>query len=579
LAEDKVKVHYNWEVEDIEEDIKKEDKEQGTKKENKEQKPRPEKKKVKKTTKKEIKPKKKKKIKEEITEDTTSIKEEEEENLPKEEEKEEETTEDITPIKEEEEENLPKEEEKTEETFTEEDLTSEEEKEEKGLKSGYLVAFVAIVIIVVLSFFILRTKISPTLSNEENIVAFVNGERITAEDLEKVYKMTVPLEYAGFISKEDFLNQSLVPEKVLLQEAGKQGIMIEDEEVQEGLGDFLLENRLTEDELKRRLGESNVDFNDFLENFRIRLIITKLLDKTVLSQIIINDFEIVDYYENNKRGFIAEKDQIRARHILIETEDLAKEILEKLEKGADFSELAKTHSIDPSSAFGGDLGFFGSGQMVKEFEEAAFNLEIGEISDIVKTTFGYHIIKRENNEMPLEEAKERIRLTLLASKKSTAIQMYINQLVSQADIFIESDISPITGLVPKGTRTFIETSDPICKEDGKPVIRLYTTSWCPHCNWIKDTFDGVVRDYVEQGKIIAHHWDVDIGDDILTSEQETSIPESEIEILRKYNPQGSIPTFVFGCKYARIGNAYEAENDLSAEEAEFREIIEELLSY
>ncbi|MGC8648746.1 MAG: peptidylprolyl isomerase [Candidatus Micrarchaeia archaeon] len=87
-------------------------------------------------------------------------------------------------------------------------------------------------------------------------------------------------------------------------------------------------------------------------------------------------------------------DKIRCAHILVEKESIAKEILEKLKKSESFSKLAMEYSIDSTRKKGGDLGYFGRGVMVKEFENAAFALKPGEISGIIKTQFGYHIIKR-----------------------------------------------------------------------------------------------------------------------------------------------------------------------------------------
>jgi parvulin-like peptidyl-prolyl isomerase len=87
-------------------------------------------------------------------------------------------------------------------------------------------------------------------------------------------------------------------------------------------------------------------------------------------------------------------DRIRCAHILVEKESVAKEVLDKLNKGEDFSKLAAQYSIDGSRKRGGDLGFFTRGIMVKEFENAAFSLDKGETSGLVKTQFGYHIIKR-----------------------------------------------------------------------------------------------------------------------------------------------------------------------------------------
>jgi parvulin-like peptidyl-prolyl isomerase len=87
-------------------------------------------------------------------------------------------------------------------------------------------------------------------------------------------------------------------------------------------------------------------------------------------------------------------DKIRCAHILVEKESTAKEILQKLSNGESFARLAEMYSLDGSKRRGGDLGFFGRGEMVKPFEEAAFKLNNGETSGIVKTQFGYHIIKR-----------------------------------------------------------------------------------------------------------------------------------------------------------------------------------------
>jgi foldase protein PrsA len=103
------------------------------------------------------------------------------------------------------------------------------------------------------------------------------------------------------------------------------------------------------------------------------------------------DQDAKEYYDANKDSFKA--DDVTASHILVKDEATAKDILAKLKAGADFAEMAKQYSIDGSAASGGALGTFGRGAMVKEFEDAAFALKPGEISDVVKSQFGYHIIK------------------------------------------------------------------------------------------------------------------------------------------------------------------------------------------
>ncbi|OGY44082.1 MAG: hypothetical protein A3B89_04055 [Candidatus Buchananbacteria bacterium RIFCSPHIGHO2_02_FULL_40_13] len=129
-----------------------------------------------------------------------------------------------------------------------------------------------------------------------------------------------------------------------------------------------------------------------------------------------------------------------------------------------------------------------------------------------------------------------------------------------------------------GVSTFSEKAGAeICQENNKPLVYLFSTTWCPHCQWIKDAFDEVVKKYVDDGKIVAYHWDVDINDNTLTAEKESVVPAKDLAVYREFNPQGSIPTFVFGCKYFRIGNGYEQQDDLTAEKAEFEALIQDLI--
>lgn len=127
-------------------------------------------------------------------------------------------------------------------------------------------------------------------------------------------------------------------------------------------------------------------------------------------------------------------------------------------------------------------------------------------------------------------------------------------------------------------KTFQDTGDALCTENGKPVVRMFSTTWCTHCKYIKSTFDETLKKYVEAGRIVAHHWELDTSDDTLTPEKETAVPDTEKAVFDKYNPGESIPTYVFGCKYLRIGNGYESSKDLEAEKKEFEDLIEEISS-
>lgn len=144
-----------------------------------------------------------------------------------------------------------------------------------------------------------------------------------------------------------------------------------------------------------------------------------------IENIQIKDDDVKAYYEANKSRFVTEK-EVKARHILVSEEDEANKIKEEIESGLDFSEAAKKYSTCPSKNSGGDLGYFSKGKMVQEFEDAAFSLNIGEVSQPVKTQFGYHLIvvddKKEASEQSYEEVKNQI-LRMLTQQKQQSVYM------------------------------------------------------------------------------------------------------------------------------------------------------------
>lgn len=143
--------------------------------------------------------------------------------------------------------------------------------------------------------------------------------------------------------------------------------------------------------------------------------------------------------------------------------------------------------------------------------------------------------------------------------------------------------SPTTGSVvidtinPESGTSFTDNGGKMCSKDGKPILRLFATTWCPHCTWVKETYLSVAREYVDKGLVHAYFWEVDIGDDLMTEEKELAVPESELAVFKQFNSRGSIPTFVFGCRYFRVGNAFEVQNDKEAEAREFRIVIDKLI--
>jgi peptidyl-prolyl cis-trans isomerase C len=138
----------------------------------------------------------------------------------------------------------------------------------------------------------------------------------------------------------------------------------------------------------------------------------------------INDAAMKKVYDE-AIGQMKKEPEVRARHILVETEDEAKAVVAELKKGADFAELAKTKSKDPGSADGGDLGYFTKDQMVPEFSEVAFKLDKGQLSDPVKSQFGWHVIKvedkRERQPPEFDKVKDQLESYLVRRSQAELI--------------------------------------------------------------------------------------------------------------------------------------------------------------
>ena len=180
-----------------------------------------------------------------------------------------------------------------------------------------------------------------------------------------------------------------------------------------------------------------------LDDLKRRLVIQRVMQEQQTTPV--DDAEVKAYYDAHSSEFAT--DRVKASHILVADEAVANEILAKLRKDASqFETLAKEQSIDKANAEkGGDLGFFGRGRMVKEFEDAAFALSSdGQISDVVKTRFGYHIIKRTGREegktKPFDEVKNQIRIRLINDKRRQKTEEFLEQLKTEAGYQVDMEV-------------------------------------------------------------------------------------------------------------------------------------------
>lgn len=230
-------------------------------------------------------------------------------------------------------------------------------------------------------------------------------------------------------AKEELLN-SLIDETILLKKAADIGIVAPKEQI-DGEIEYIKQMFESDEKYEEYLISQNITEEYIVNDLTKRIIINNLVNE-ITKSIEIPEDELKTIYDSMKDSFIS----IKASHILMENQEEAKKILERAKAGEDFNELAMEFSIDPSAKENsGELGYFSVGDMVPEFEKAAFALEPGQISDLVQSDFGFHIIKAEDKKtLGFDEAKSQIREELLPGKRNEFFVSYFEELKSKAEI-------------------------------------------------------------------------------------------------------------------------------------------------
>jgi peptidyl-prolyl cis-trans isomerase C len=242
--------------------------------------------------------------------------------------------------------------------------------------------------------------------------------------------------------------ESLIDRELLFQESKKKGIQIKTEAVS-GQLQKIKQRYPNQEEFKKLLSSMDLTEADVQAQIARGMAIQELIDKEVAEKIKVSDEETKAFYDKNPQLF-QQPEQVKASHILIKVQSDAPDeqkaearkkiesVQQKVKKGEDFATLAKTYSEGPSGPRGGDLGYFGRGQMVKPFEEAAFSLKPNETSDIVETRFGYHLIKVDDKKpaakMAYAEVKDRLSAHLKKQKTDSETSAYIETLRKDAKI-------------------------------------------------------------------------------------------------------------------------------------------------
>ena len=275
-------------------------------------------------------------------------------------------------------------------------------------------------ILLFLSFFFSGCQNSREKGLGERELVRINNVSISLEEFQQMLEKQ-PLEGKMRLLSEkgtrDFLENYVIPREVLYQEAKKKGLD-KDKEIQAKI-----------------------------EDTRRAILIEAFLEEELRGKVEVSEEEIQRYYKENRTLFM-EPQEIKIRHIVVNTEPALKEVVKKLSQGESFEKLASTYNIGNFKEDGGNLGYIRRGQLAPpfaQFEEAAFSLrKRGEISEVISTPYGYHIVRledmRESTLKPLNQVKERIRFSLQPKKKQEAYLEYVKEAKSKANVLFNEKL-------------------------------------------------------------------------------------------------------------------------------------------
>ena len=285
--------------------------------------------------------------------------------------------------------------------------------------------------------------------------ATVNGVNIAKTELESAIRSIEARNHAPVpVEKRDEVFRGVLDDLVsytlLKQEALQRHVVVTDAEIEARLGE-LRKQFGNNAAFEKALTEQKMTVEKLRDNARTDLLVNKLLEQEVVSKVSVKPADVSAFYEKNPDKF-KQPDAVRASHILIivppEADAKAKaalkaraeEALKAAKSGQDFGTLAKQYSQDGSASRGGDLGFFPRGQMVPEFDKAAFSMQPGEISSLVQTQFGYHIIKvterRNGGVVPFAQAAAQIQQFLEQQAQQDGGRAFVASLKAKGKVTI-----------------------------------------------------------------------------------------------------------------------------------------------
>jgi len=298
--------------------------------------------------------------------------------------------------------------------------------------------------------------VKPVPAQLPDVLARVNGENVTKQEFEEFVQNLVgraggpvPAEQRDQVYR-GVLDQ-LVGYKLLLQESKARKVAIPEADVDARIAE-IRKQFPSEDVFMQMLIQRRMTLDQIRTDARQDMAIAKLIETEIAEKAAVKPEQVQDFYAKNPDQF-KQDERVRASHILIafpekadaaakaQAKTKADQVLKDVKAGKDFAALAKQHSQDPGSAVnGGDLGFFQKGQMVGPFNDVAFSLAPGAVSDVVETQFGYHIIKvaekQPSRTVPLEEVRPQVEQFLQSQNRDQQTEAFVKSLRSKGKVEI-----------------------------------------------------------------------------------------------------------------------------------------------
>lgn len=274
------------------------------------------------------------------------------------------------------------------------------------------------------------------------VLISINGRTVTVAQFKAEFAKTLSSEQSLTPEEKAELERSflvqIIDQELALGEAARQKITVTAAEVDAALAEYRRD--YPDGAFEEMLKERAITLEQWRKELEQSLLIEKLARQVVYPDVTVSDEEVAAYYEDNKDDF-DRPEQVRARQIVVASQEEGERILGLLRGGEAFETVARQHSLSPDSDHGGDLGFFSRGEMPAEFDRVVFTLPIGQISDLVKTEYGFHIFlveeRRDAVRLTLNQVKDEIRDELRAEKEELAYQQWLVDMRGRSKIEVK----------------------------------------------------------------------------------------------------------------------------------------------